>query len=332
MAEYKEAPADAPLGVKFMTWIDNRFPATKLWNEHLAEYYAPKNFNFWYFFGSLALLVLVIQIVTGIFLVMNYKPDADFVPGTLTYHLTVQGYNGPGTYTGSGDVAGETWVAIGATPRNGFVFDHWIVSFGQARIEDTRANPTRAWLEGTSVILAVYTQPALEDCAGTPAIDRPFMAARSDFYFVTPGLRPIRAALHARFVTWERAPLDVDAMRRAVPPLIGERDFSAFRTVACQAKSPMRNVREISIARDGEIVAIEIEANAFLHHMVRNIVGSLLPIGRGEQQPEWLGTLLDGRDRAKAGPTAPAEGLAFLGPRYPPEWNLPADVTLASTP
>jgi M6 family metalloprotease-like protein len=99
----------------------------------------------------------------------GHSVAADFVPGTLTYHLTVQGYNGPGTYTGSGDVAGETWVAIGATPRNGFVFDHWIVSFGQARIEDTRANPTRAWLEGTSVILAVYTQPALEDCAGTPA-------------------------------------------------------------------------------------------------------------------------------------------------------------------
>ena len=75
MAEFKQAPAGASAGVKFMTWVDNRFPATKLWNEHAAQYYAPKNFNFWYFFGSLALLVLVIQIVTGIFLVMNYKPD-----------------------------------------------------------------------------------------------------------------------------------------------------------------------------------------------------------------------------------------------------------------
>ncbi|WP_022981034.1 cytochrome bc complex cytochrome b subunit [Ideonella sp. B508-1] len=76
MAEFKVAPADAPLGVKLMTWVDNRFPATKLYKEHLSEYYAPKNFNFWYFFGSLALLVLVVQIVTGIFLVMHYKPDA----------------------------------------------------------------------------------------------------------------------------------------------------------------------------------------------------------------------------------------------------------------
>ena len=76
MAEMKQAPANASLPVKALTWIDNRFPLTKLWNEHLGEYYAPKNFNFWYFFGSLALLVLVIQVVTGIFLVMHYKPDA----------------------------------------------------------------------------------------------------------------------------------------------------------------------------------------------------------------------------------------------------------------
>jgi tRNA pseudouridine38-40 synthase len=140
--------------------------------------------------------------------------------------------------------------------------------------------------------------------------------------------RPIRAALDARHVAWERVPLDVDAMRAAVPALIGEHDFSAFRTVACQAKSPSRTVREISIARDGDVVTIEVEANAFLHHMVRNIVGSLLPIGRGDEAPAWLGALLDGRDRAKAGPTAPSEGLTFLGPRYPAEWNLPAEVTL----
>ena len=85
MAEFKEAPANAPLGVKFMTWVDNRFPATKMFNEHAAEYYAPKNFNFWYFFGSLAMLVLVIQIVTGIFLVMNYKPDAAVAFASVEY-------------------------------------------------------------------------------------------------------------------------------------------------------------------------------------------------------------------------------------------------------
>jgi len=85
MAEFKEAPADATAAVKLMTWVDNRFPATKLYKEHLSEYYAPKNFNFWYFFGSLALLVLVIQIVHGIFLVMHYKPDANLAFASVEY-------------------------------------------------------------------------------------------------------------------------------------------------------------------------------------------------------------------------------------------------------
>jgi ubiquinol-cytochrome c reductase cytochrome b subunit len=85
MAEFKEIAADAPPAQKLLNWVDNRFPLTKLYNEHLAEYYAPKNFNFWYFFGSLALLVLVIQIVTGIFLVMHYKPDAALAFASVEY-------------------------------------------------------------------------------------------------------------------------------------------------------------------------------------------------------------------------------------------------------
>ena len=85
MATFREAPANASAGKKLLTWVDNRFPASKLYNEHLAEYYAPKNFNFWYFFGSLALLVLVIQIVTGIFLTMHYKPDASQAFASVEY-------------------------------------------------------------------------------------------------------------------------------------------------------------------------------------------------------------------------------------------------------
>jgi ubiquinol-cytochrome c reductase cytochrome b subunit len=85
MAEFKEISPDAPIAVKAMNWIDNRFPASKLYKEHMSEYYAPKNFNFWYIFGSLAMLVLVIQIVTGIFLTMNYKPDAALAFGSVEY-------------------------------------------------------------------------------------------------------------------------------------------------------------------------------------------------------------------------------------------------------
>jgi tRNA pseudouridine38-40 synthase len=137
--------------------------------------------------------------------------------------------------------------------------------------------------------------------------------------------RPVRAALDARYVTWERVPLDASAMHAAAQALVGEHDFSAFRAIACQAHSARRDLREIAVARCGDHVIIEVEANAFLHHMVRNIVGSLLPVGRGEQAPQWVGELLRGADRSVAGPTAPPNGLCFVGPRYPARFGLPGD-------
>jgi len=139
--------------------------------------------------------------------------------------------------------------------------------------------------------------------------------------------RPMRPALEARYVAWERVPLDADAMQRAARVLIGEHDFSAFRTVACQARTPMRCVHEIAIERTGDRIALEIQANAFLHHMVRNIVGSLLPVGRGEQSEAWLGELLAGCERTRAGATAPAQGLTFLRPMYAAEYGLPPEAT-----
>ncbi|MDR3388419.1 MAG: tRNA pseudouridine(38-40) synthase TruA [Rudaea sp.] len=140
--------------------------------------------------------------------------------------------------------------------------------------------------------------------------------------------RPVRPALQARYVAWERRPLDATLMHRAAQALVGEHDFSAFRTIACQARSPRRSLHEIRIARDDDKISIQIQANAFLHHMVRNIVGSLLPVGRGDAPTAWIEQLLAGRDRSVAGPTAPAQGLTFLGPLYPPDCGLPAEVTL----
>ena len=117
-------------------------------------------------------------------------------------------------------------------------------------------------------------------------------------------------------------------MHAAAQRLLGAHDFSAFRTSQCQAPNPVRELHALDVTRQGEEVHFEVQANAFLHHMVRNLVGTLLPVGRGEQPEDWPAAVLAGRDRTKAGPTAPAEGLTFLGPRYPAEWKLPAAVTL----
>ncbi|MCK7594674.1 tRNA pseudouridine(38-40) synthase TruA [Pseudomarimonas salicorniae] len=135
--------------------------------------------------------------------------------------------------------------------------------------------------------------------------------------------RPARPGLQARFLTWERRPLDAIAMHQAAQAVVGENDFSAFRTAACQAPHARRRMIAITVERQGEEVRIDVEANAFLHHMVRNLVGSLLPIGRGERPVEWMAELLAGRDRSVAGPTAPAEGLCFIGPRYPDRFGIP---------
>ena len=188
------------------------------------------------------------------------------------------------------------------------------------------ARSERAWVLGTNSQLArdvavLWALPVAADFHAR-------FGARARRYRYTILNRPMRAALQSRYVTWERTPLDAGAMHRAAQALVGEHDFSAFRTVACQAKSPNRNVREITVSRSGDEIAIEIEANAFLHHMVRNIVGSLLPVGRGERGEEWLAQLLRGRDRSVAGPTAPASGLTFVAPRYPAQWNLPIEVCL----
>lgn len=152
-------------------------------------------------------------------------------------------------------------------------------------------------------------------------------SARSRRYRYRIINRPVRAALDARYVTWERHPLDAERMHQAAQALLGEHDFSAFRAMSCQAAHARRAVLAVSVRREDEQVIVDIEANAFLHHMVRNIVGSLLPIGRGEQPVSWMAELLAGRDRGVAGPTAPSSGLTFLGPRYEARWGLPSEVS-----
>jgi len=140
--------------------------------------------------------------------------------------------------------------------------------------------------------------------------------------------RQIRPALNRQTLAWHWRPLDADKMHRAVQPLIGEHDFSAFRSAQCQATHARRELQAICVHREGEIVTIELQANAFLHHMVRNLVGSLLEIGAGVQPETWMAHLLRQRERTQAGPTAPANGLTLLGPLYPPHWGLPDEVSV----
>ena len=139
--------------------------------------------------------------------------------------------------------------------------------------------------------------------------------------------RPVRSALERDRAWWVRQPLELSAMATAAEAFLGEHDFSAFRAAACQAQSPLREIRCVDVSREGEIVTVHIEANAFLHHMVRNIVGTLVRVGMGEASPDSIPELLAGRDRKRAGMTAPAAGLSLVSVRYPAVLGLPASAT-----
>ncbi len=184
----------------------------------------------------------------------------------------------------------------------------------------------RAWVLGATTLSP--PQISVLWCRQVPETFNARFAARARRYRYRILNRPVRPALHRQFLSWELRPLDADAMHRAAQSLLGEQDFSAFRTVHCQAPHARRDLQHIRVARDGDEVVVEVQANAFLHHMVRNIVGSLLEVGAGARPESWIAELLAGRDRTLAGPTAPAAGLVFLGPLYPPEWHLPDEVTL----
>ncbi len=133
----------------------------------------------------------------------------------------------------------------------------------------------------------------------------------------------IRPALHNGQLTWHRFPLDAQRMNEAAAALLGEQDFSAFRAAACQSTTPMREVQSVSVFRRGDLVVMDIQANAFLHHMVRNIVGVLLRIGRGSKSPEWAREVLEARDRSAGCVTAPPFGLYLVHVEYPEIFGLP---------
>ena len=135
--------------------------------------------------------------------------------------------------------------------------------------------------------------------------------------------RRSRPALDLGRVWHVQQPLDAEAMRAAAQALLGRHDFSAFRAAACQAKTAERTLDRLDVSRLGDEVVVAAEARSFLHHQVRNLVGTLVMVGQGRRGPEWPRRVLDGRDRTRAGQTAPAEGLCFAFVRYAvePEWR-----------
>lgn len=135
--------------------------------------------------------------------------------------------------------------------------------------------------------------------------------------------RWVRPAIGARHYAWCREPLDEKRMHRSAQVLLGKHDFSAFRSAGCSAQHAIREVTSISVTRNGEIVDVDLSANAFLYHMVRNIVGSLLAVGAGEQTVEWFARIFAGKDRTLAGVTAESQGLYFMNVRYDPHYGLP---------
>lgn len=135
--------------------------------------------------------------------------------------------------------------------------------------------------------------------------------------------RPQRPGLWQGRLGWFHLPLDLAAMQEASLRLLGEHDFSAFRAAECQAKSPVKTLHEAQVRRQGDCIVFEFRANAFLHHMVRNMVGALVYVGKGAHPPEWIAKLIAARDRSQAAPTFSPAGLYLSGVGYEPRWQLP---------
>lgn len=200
--------------------------------------------------------------------------------------------------------------------------DAGVHATGQVVHFDTSAvRSLRGWLLGINsnlppdvAITWVHEVPADFDAR------RSAIARRYRYVIVST---PTRPAVARRFVWWLRDTLDCPAMSHASIAWLGEHDFSAFRAAECQSSTPMRRIHAIGIARDDERVEIEVTANSFVYHMVRNLVGALAEIGRGRAAPAWGAELLAGRDRTKGAPTAPAHGLTLVEVYYPDEFGLP---------
>ena len=190
-----------------------------------------------------------------------------------------------------------------------------------AHFDTTVERPISAWVRGVnshlpSGVAVRWAQPVGDEFHAR-------FSARGRRYRYLLLNRPQRPGLWQGRLGWFHLPLDLAAMREASLRLLGEHDFSAFRAAECQAKSPIKTLTRAEVRQSGNLLIFDFEASAFLHHMVRNLVGTLVYIGKGAQSPAWIDELLQMRDRTRAAPTFSPDGLYFRGPIYEAHWGLP---------
>ena len=214
-------------------------------------------------------------------------------------------------------IAGES-ISINAAGRTdaGVHAQEQVVHF------DTQVNrPLAAWVRGVNTLLP--DSIAVRWAHPVPDEFHARFSAHGRSYRYLLINRATRSAIHAGKVGWFHLPLDIAAMQAAAQCLLGEHDFSAFRAAECQAKSPVKHLHRLDIRRHGEMLIFDLSADAFLHHMVRNIVGCLVYVGKGKYPPDWLTGVLDSRKRRLAAPTFAPDGLYLRRIQYEAKWGLP---------
>lgn len=200
--------------------------------------------------------------------------------------------------------------------------DTGVHACGQIVHFETRSQrPQRAWVRGANTLLPAgvavhWVTPVSDDFHAR------YKATGRHYRYVVLN-RSIHPTFLDKKVTWDYRQLDIESMRQAAVRLIGRHDFSAFRSSRCQAKTTVRDLRTLDVKISGEWIWFDIEANAFLHHMVRNLCGVLLTIGSGDEKSGWAAQVLETRDRTQGGITAPADGLYLVKVDYPEDYRLP---------
>ncbi|GHT82760.1 tRNA pseudouridine synthase A [Betaproteobacteria bacterium] len=199
-----------------------------------------------------------------------------------------------------------------------------------AHFDTDAKRPITAWVRGANTHL-----PAAVRILWAVEVDdrfhARFLACERSYRYLLYNA-PVRPAVLAGRVGWFHLALDEAKMAEAANLLLGWHDFSTFRAAACQAKTPLKLMNEVSVMRAGKMIAFDFRANGFLHHMVRKLVGALVCVGKGTQPPQWMGELLESRDRTLAGPTFAPDGLYLCGVSYPPHWSLPGGGRIIARP